>query len=109
MGSEVIGQVITGASSGATAVVEGSGDFQQAGVAISELQIANLVGTFTDGEKFTATSTTKDLEVGFTIRAIVSSGTIVNDGILHDDNEDITLESIGNENATIKVGGIKRG
>ena len=108
-GSEVIGQLITGASSGATAVIETSVDFQQAGVAISELQLANLVGTFTDGEKFTATSTTKDLEVGFTIRAIVSSGTIVNDGILHDDNEDITLESIGNENATIKVGGIKRG
>ena len=108
-GSEVIGQLITGASSGATAVIETSVDFQQAGVSISELQLANLVGTFTDGEKFTATSTTKDLEVGFTIRAIVSSGTIVNDGILHDDNEDITLESIGNENATIKVGGIKRG
>ena len=48
-GSEVIGQVITGASSGATAVIETSVDFQQAGVAISELQLANLVGTFTDG------------------------------------------------------------
>ena len=109
VGSEIIGQVITGQSSGATGVVEGSVDFQQAGVAISELQIANLVGTFSDGEKFTATSTTKDLEVGFTVRPVVSSGTIVNSGILHDDNEDITMESIGNDNAIVKVGGIKRG
>ena len=108
-GSEIIGQVITGASSGATAVVETSLDFQQAGVGISELQVANLSGTFTDGEKITATSTTRDLEVGFTIRPIVSSGTVTNGGILHAFNEDITLESIGNENAVIKVGGIKRG
>ena len=50
-GSEIIGQVITGASSGATAVVETSVDFQQAGVGISELQVANVSGTFTDGEK----------------------------------------------------------
>ena len=108
-GSEIIGQVITGASSGATAVVETSVDFQQAGVGISELQVANVSGTFTDGEKITATSTTRDLEVGFTIRPVVSSGTVTNGGILHSNNEDITLESIGNENAIIKVGGIKRG
>ena len=109
VGAEIVGQVITGQTSGATAVVETSVDFQQAGVAISELQVANLSGTFSDGEEFTATSTTKDLDVTFTVRPIVASGTIVNDGILHDDNEDITLESLGNENAIIKVGGIKRG
>ena len=108
-GSEIIGQVITGASSGATAVVETSVDFQQAGVGISELQVANVSGTFTDGEKITATSTTRDLEVGFTIRPVVSSGTVTNGGILHAFNEDISLESIGNENAVIKVGSIKRG
>ena len=108
-GSEIIGQVITGASSGATGIIENSVDFQQAGVGISELQVANLSGTFSDGEKITATSTTRDLEVGFTIRPVVSSGTITNGGILHDANEDITLEAIGNENAIIKVGSIKRG
>ena len=107
-GSEIIGQVITGASSGATAVVETSVDFQQAGVGISELQVANVSGTFTDG-KNNCNITTRDLEVGFTIRPVVSSGTVTNGGILHSNNEDITLESIGNENAIIKVGGIKRG
>ena len=59
VGSEIIGQVITGVSSGATAVVETSVEFQQVGVPISELQVANQVGSFTDGERFTATSTTK--------------------------------------------------
>ena len=33
------------------AVVETSVDFQQAGVGISELQVANVTGTFSDGEK----------------------------------------------------------
>ena len=60
------------------------------GVGISELQVANVSGTFTDGEKITATSTTRDLEVGFTIRPVVSSGTVTNGGILHSNNEDIT-------------------
>ena len=109
VGSEIIGQVITGVSSGATAVIESSVEFQQVGVPISELQLANQVGSFTDGERFTATSTTKDLEVGFTVRPIVSSGTVTNAGILHDAQELIDVESIGNGSAVVRVGGIKRG
>ncbi len=109
VGSEIIGQVITGVSSGATAVIESSVEFQQVGVPISELQLANQVGSFTDGERFTATSTTKDVVVGFTVRPIVSSGTVTNAGILHDAQELIDVESIGNGSAVVRVGGIKRG
>ena len=73
---KIIGQVITGATSGATACCGNKFRLSTAGVGISELQVANLSGTFSDGEKITATSTTRDLEVGFTIRPIVSSGTV---------------------------------
>ena len=34
--------------------------------------------SFSAGEKITATSTTRDLEVGFTVRPVVSSGTVTN-------------------------------
>ena len=44
----------------------------QGGVVISELRIANPVGTFTDGERVTANSITRDVTVGFTVRGIVS-------------------------------------
>ena len=79
--------------SGATATVESAVTVVQGGQSISELRIANPTGTFTDGERVTANSTTRDVSVGFTVRGIVSDATVVNDGILYSNNEDITVES----------------
>ena len=67
-GDEVVDQLLTGQSSGATATVESAFGVVQGGVSISELRIANPVGTFTDGERVTANSTTRDVTVGFTVR-----------------------------------------
>ena len=61
---------------------------------ISELRIANPVGTFTDGERVTGNSTTRDVSVGFTVRGIVSDATVTNDGILYSNNESLTVESL---------------
>ena len=108
-GSEVENQIITGQSSGATAIVVNSLVTQQAAVSVTEFEIANIVGTFTDGEVVTGTSTIRDLDVSFTIDGIVASTTLVNDGILHTDREDVTLESIGNNAASIQVDGIAEG
>jgi hypothetical protein len=108
-GSEVENQIITGQSSGATAIVVNSLVTQQAAVSVTEFEIANIVGTFIDGEVVTGTSTIRDLDVSFTIDGIVASTTLVNDGILHTDREDVTLESIGNNAASIQVDGIAEG
>ena len=108
-GSEVENQIITGQSSGATAIVVNSLVTQQAAVSVTEFEIANIVGTFTDGEVVTGTSTIRDLDVSFTIDGIVGATTLVNDGILHTDREDVTLESIGNNAASIQVDGIAEG
>ena len=35
--------------------------------------------------------------MGFTVRGIVSDATVVNDGILHSNNESLTVEAIGNQ------------
>ena len=108
-GDEVINQLITGVTSGATATVESAVTVVQGGQSISELRIASPIGTFIDGERATANSITRDVSVGFTVRGIVSVATVVNDGILHSNNESLTVESIGNESAEVVVNQIKLG
>ena len=108
-GQEVENQIITGQSSGATAIVVSSLVTQQGTVSVTEFEIANIVGTFTDGEVVKGTSTTRDVDVSFTIDGIVASVTLTNDGILHTDREDTEVEGIGNNNASIVVDGIGEG
>ena len=108
-GDEVVDQLITGQSSGATATVESAVSIAQGGQSVSELRIANPVGTFTDGEKVIGNSISRDVSVGFTVRGIVADTTVTNDGILHSNNESLTIESIGNQSAEVVVNQIKRG
>ena len=61
--TEIIGTTITGASSGATAVVSNSLNTAEAGEAIVEFELNpdSIVGTFTDGERVTANSIARDV------------------------------------------------
>ena len=80
-GDEVVNQVITGQSSGATAVVVSSSTFTQGNFAVTELELQSIVGTFTDGETITATSSTRDVDVTFTVSSQISTSAVTNDGI----------------------------
>ena len=108
-GSEIENAIITGQSSGATAVVVNSLVTQQGSVSVTELELANIDGTFTDGEVVIGNSTTRDVAISFTVKAIVSSTVLVNDGILHSDGEEVGIELIGNSSAAIVVDGLKKG
>ena len=108
-GDEIINQVITGQSSGATATVNDAITFQEGSFSVTELELANVVGTFTDGEVVKGNSTTRDVDVSFTVESIVSTATVSNDGILHTDHEDVSIESLGNSKAEIIVDGIAQG
>ena len=108
-GDEVVNQVITGASSGATATVNDVITFQEGIQSITEFELANIVGTFTDGETITGNSTSRDVDVSFTVSSIVSSTSITNDGILHTDQEVVGLENLGNNEASLIVDGIAKG
>ena len=66
-GDEVINQVITGSTSGATAVVVSSQSFTQGLFAVTELELQSVEGTFVDGETITGTSNTRDVDVTFTV------------------------------------------
>ena len=108
-GDEVVNQLITGQSSGATATVERQISFQQGTVSVTEFVISNIIGTFTSGELVTGTSTQRDVTVAFTLTSMFSSGVVVNDGILHSNFEDVEVENVGNGFATMIVNGIKTG
>ena len=79
-GDEIINQLITGATSGATAIVESAVTSQQQNEtfndSVTSLQIANINGTFLGDETITAVSTSRDVTVSFTVKGIVADTTI---------------------------------
>ena len=112
--TEIIGTTITGASSGATAVVSGALSTAEGGEAIVEFELNpdSIVGTFTDGETITGTSTVQDVSMTFTVRGIVTTFNVSNDGILYEVGDTVNLDTqsaIGNGEATAEVISVKRG
>ena len=71
------------------------------GTSITELTNSGVIGTFVDGEIITATSLIEMLQLIY-CRFIFAS-TVVNDGILHSENEVVDVESIGNGFAEVVV------
>lgn len=108
-GEEVAGEKITGQTSGATANVRASTTILQGSTSVTEFQIENVVGTFVIGEVIKGRSTSRDVDVSFTMEAMFASGTVTNDGILHDAGEAITIEALGNEFGEAVVDVIKSG
>jgi len=112
-GDEIINQLITGGTSGATAIVESAVTSQQQNEtfndSVTSFQIANISGTFLGDETITAVSTSRDVIVSFTVKGIVADTAVTNDGILHVDTESIEMEQIGNAFANVVVDGIAEG
>ena len=108
-GQEVVGRTITGQSSGATAIVDSSTTFLQGSTSTIEFSLVEIDGVFTSGEIVKGTSTTRDVDVQFTVASILADASITNDGILHSENEPIVVEATGNDFAEIQVEVIKRG
>ena len=111
---EMLGVIVTGQSSGATAVIANAISTAESGdpIVIFEINPASLVGTFTDGETIQGTSTVQDVTMSFTVRGIVTGFTVTDGGKLYSAGDDLTLDtqsSIGNGLATAEVGSIKIG
>ena len=111
---EMVGQVITGKTSGATAVVADALSTAEGLEEISEFEInpASLTGTFVDGEIITGVAVNQDVTMSFTVRGIVTSYAVTDGGKLYsvDDVLDLDTQSaIGNGEATAKVGSVKLG
>ena len=114
IGGEMLGVIVTGQTSGATAVVANALSTAEGGDPIVQFEInpASLVGTFTDGEVIQGTSTVQDVTMSFTVRGIVTSYAVTDGGKLYSVGDDLSLDTqttIGNGEATAEVGSIKSG
>mgnify|MGYP001201813471 CR=1 FL=1 len=112
-GDEVVNQLITGGTSGATAIVENAvtkvEQNENFNDSVIEFTVANIQGTFVDGETITGLSTVKDVVISFTLFGIVSDTAITNDGILYTNGEEVDVELVGNQFATIEIDGVNTG
>jgi len=112
--TELVNTTVTGSSSGATAVVSSALSTAEGGESIVQFELnpVSIVGTFTDGETISGTSTVKDVTISFTIRGMVSNFNVTNGGILYDVGDVVELDAqtaIGNGEALAKVASVKRG
>jgi len=108
-GEEVVNQIITGETSGATATVVSSLVSQQTkdefNDSVTEFEIANITGTFDDSEIVSAVSSTSNRLVKFTVFGIISEINIENrrGGTLYSKDEVVDLEILGNDFAEVVV------
>ena len=112
--TELINTTITGGSSGATAVISSALTTAEGGESIVQFELNpdSIIGTFTDGETITGTSTVQDVTMTFTIRGMVTNFNVTNGGILYDVGDIVELdaqEAIGNGQAKAQVASVKRG
>jgi len=111
-GTEVIGQVLTGRTSGATVFVVDTLTLIQGSSSVAEFKVDvdSLVGTFVEGETLYANGVTSDVEHRFTIQKIVTGIDVVDPGILYNVGDTITLDSsVGNGLAIAKINTITTG
>ena len=102
-GDEIVGQKITGVTSGATVIVAQSATFTQGGVDITEFTISYKDGDFIAGEKITSISSTRNVIQEFTILNILDEVAVDNDGILYSPSEDIDIsDDYGNASPPLK-------
>ncbi len=110
--TDIVGQTITGGTSGATSVVLGSTVFFQGNDSVSELEIDPKVsvGVFQVEETITATSNTQDVLMSFVVKSFLSGSIITSSGAHYSVNDAITIDpAVGNDFADAEVSEISRG
>ena len=109
---DIVGQNITGSTSGATSVVLNSTVLFQGNTSVSELEIDPkiTVGTFQVEETITATSNTQDVTMSFVVKSFVAGSTITDAGAHYSVNDPITIDPAeGNNFADAEVSEISTG
>jgi hypothetical protein len=110
LGEELLGQRITGLTSGATAIVGESNTLIQGDISIIEFNIAYEIGNFIAGEIIQGVSSTRNVVQEFTALNVLSKATVTNDGILNSVSDEVVVNSdFGNGSAIAEVSSIKAG
>ncbi len=99
--TKAIGQRLTGATSGATALIATIIKFREGADLIAEINVdANSVtGTFVAGEVVTTTDTTLDLEISAIVKGIVTGANVTVGGAYHTTGDPVQVTGGGGNNA----------
>ena len=116
VGDEAIGQLLTGQTSGATAVVSTSLSTSEIAVSIIEFELnpdsIDPNKSFVTGELVQVTSNLTDSLMTFTVNSIVSQGAVTDSGALYTASESFAFDTnsnIGNGRASGRVNNINSG
>ena len=114
--SEVVGTLLTGASSGASAVITAASSFAEGGAAIVEFELnpnsQKDAYAFTNGEIATAISTVQDVSMSFTIKNIVAYTAVSSGGALYGNFDPVIIDddvNYGNGEADGRIEFVKTG
>ena len=108
--SELIGQTITGQTSGATAIVTSSVSFREATKDVVELELdpTTITGTFKRMKLVFGTSTVTDQTVSFNHIVLLTGSSVSNGGAYYTADQTVNISATGST-ATAKVQTVSRG
>ena len=114
--AEVVGTLITGDTSGATAVIASAVEFVEGNTLIVEFELnpdsLDSAFSFVDGENVVATSTVQDFLMSFTVRNIVNEAVVTDRGALYGIGDPLVMDTntnIGNGLAEARIDNINQG
>ena len=109
--NNAVGQLVTGETSGASALIATVIKFREGATQIAELNLdANSVsGEFVAGETVTATDTSIDLEISGVVKSIVIQANVTTGGSYYRFNDPVYLTSGGGSAASARVETISTG
>tara|TARA_B100001113_G_scaffold218092_1_gene178909 strand:- start:2308 stop:5220 length:2913 start_codon:yes stop_codon:yes gene_type:complete len=109
--SELVGQTITGQTSGATAIVVSSVSFRESQKDVVELELdpSTITGTFIENENVFGISTVTDQTVSFQPYSIIIGTTVLSGGAYYTADQIVNISATGSQTATAKVQTVSRG
>ena len=101
--TNAVGQIITGATSGAKALISTVVKFREGATVIAELNLDrnSIVGTFQEGETISATDPEIDQEIFATVKSMVISGVVTTGGAYYETNDSIIVDPAAGNGAAI--------
>ena len=109
--TSAVGEFITGATSGAKAILITVIKFREGASDIAELSLDenSIVGTFTEGEILTSIDTARDLEISGVVKGIVTGKVVTDRGSYYSIGDTVTIGAGGNNEATARIESIRPG
>src|SRR6056300_1510681 len=109
--ANAVGQLVTGGTSGATAIIGSVIKFREGSSLVQELNLDSdsVSGVFVSGENVTATDTSLDLQISGVVKSIVTGANITTGGAYYEVADPVYISGAGGSSASARVESIGSG